>query len=454
MVSFGPDVDGLSDDVETAAARVMSPAARLSFPSVVVDGGAGATFWDHGGRRFLDLHSMAGVANIGYGHPRYVQAVVEQVRRLVHCNSAYVLHEAPIRLAERLAATTPGDFPKRVAFGLSGSDANDGVIKLARAATGRQMIVTFSGAYHGNTYGALSMSSVSAAMRRGFGPVVPGIVQVPFPNMYRGPHRGSAVDVAEECLTELDAVFDTVAPPEDVAAIVVEPVQGDSGVVVPPQCYMAGLAERARRHGILLVAEEVQTGLGRTGRMYATEHFGLEPDIMVLGKALGGGIPISAIVARSELMDSWHAPGHVFSTAMSPVAATAALTVLDILDEENLVAAAQSKGTLLRQGLTDMQERYSEIGDVRGLGLMLGADLVTDPDTRTRNRTLAAKVVKGCFDRGCYLTFLAGSVLRFIPPLVITEDEVTHALETVEDSLVDALAGKVPDEEVTALTGW
>ncbi|MQA81678.1 MAG: aminotransferase class III-fold pyridoxal phosphate-dependent enzyme [Streptosporangiales bacterium] len=430
----------------------MSPATRLSFPSVVVDGGAGATFWDRTGRRFLDLHSMAGVANVGYGHPRFVEAVVEQVRRLVHCNPAYVLHEAPIRLAQRLAASTPGTFPKRVAFGLSGSDANDGVIKLARAATGRQLIVAFTGAYHGNTYGALSMSSVSAAMRRGFGPVVPGIVHVPFPDAYRSPYRG--VDVAESYLAELDAVFDVVAPPEDVAAIVVEPVQGDSGVIVPPQDFMTGLAERARRHGILLVAEEVQTGLGRTGRMYAAEHFGLEPDIMVLGKALGGGIPISAIVARSELMDSWQAPGHVFSTGISPVAATAALAVLDILADDDLVTAAATRGGLLQRGLTEMQDRYAEIGDIRGLGLMLGADLVSDPETRTRNRILAAKVIKGCFDRGCYLTFLAGSVLRFIPPLVITDNEINHALETVEVSLKSALSGKVSDEEVRELTGW
>jgi 4-aminobutyrate aminotransferase len=440
--------------LEEAANRFLSPATRLSFPPVIVEGGQGAIFWDLSGRRFLDLHAMAGVLNIGYAHPRHIKAVVEQVRKLVHCNPAYVMHEAPIRLAERLAALTPGAFAKRVAFGLSGSDANDGAIKLARAATGRQRIIAFSGAYHGNTYGALSLSSVSAAMRRGFGPEVPGVVHVPYPDIYRDACRGTVDEVVARCLSELDAVFEAVAPPEDVAAIVLEPVQGDSGVIVPPQAYIDGLVERARRYGILLVAEEVQTGIGRTGRMCASEHFGLEPDMVILGKALGGGIPISAIVARSELMDAWRAPGHVFSTAVSPVAAIAALTVLDIVADEDLAGAAEARGAVLLRGLLEMAERYPVIGDVRGLGLMLGADLVLDRDSRARNRALTAKVVKGCADRGCFLTFLAGSVLRFIPPLVITDEQIEHALGVVEDSLAGALRGDVPDEEVRAFTGW
>lgn len=441
-------------DLEQAAARYMSPATRLSFPPVVIEGGLGSTFWDRSGRRFLDLHSMASVMNIGYGHPRYVEAMIEQTRRLVHCNPAYVLHEAPVRLAERLTTITPGTFDKRVAFGLSGSDANDGAIKLARAATRRQKIVSFVGAYHGNTYGALSLSSVSAAMRRGFGPEVPGIVHVPFPDVYRDPARGDADAVAQRCLAALDSVLNSIAPAEDVAAIFLEPVQGDSGILIPPQAYIDGLVQRARENGILLVADEVQTGIGRTGRMCAAEHFGIEPDLLILGKALGGGMPISAIVARSELMDAWEAPGHVFSTGVSPLAATAALAVLDIMADEDLVAQSERRGALLRHGLEDLQRRYPVIGDVRGLGLMVGADLVSDAGTRARDRTLAAKVIKGCFDRGCFITFLAGSVLRFIPPLVISDDEIKYALEVVEESLASALRGEVSDDEVRTLTGW
>jgi 4-aminobutyrate aminotransferase len=443
-----------ADDLLAAAARYLSPATRLAFPPVAVDGGQGAEFWDRSGRRFLDLHAMAGVANIGYGHPRYVEAVTEQAHKLVHCNSAYVLHEAPIRLAERLTELTPGSFDKRVAFGLSGSDANDGAIKLVRAATRRQKIIAFRGAYHGNTYGALSLSSVSAAMRRGFGPEVPGVVHVPFPDVYRDWAAPGAEAVARRCLAELDSVLTSIAPADDVAAIFFEPVQGDSGVLVPPQIYMDGLVERAREHGILLVAEEVQTGIGRTGRMCASEHFGIEPDVVVLGKALGNGMPISAIVARSELMDAWQAPGHVFSTGGAPLAAVAALSVLDVMTDESLAKASEDRGATLRKALVELKGRYPAIGDVRGLGLMLGADLVVDPESRARNRILAAKVVKGCLDRGCFITFLAGSVLRFIPPLVITDDQISQAVRVVEDSLAGALNGELTDEDVRTLVGW
>lgn len=441
-------------DLEHAAARYISPATRLAFPPVAIDGGTGATFWDSTGRRFVDLHAMAGVLNTGYNHPRYVEALVEQASRLVHCNPAYVMHEAPVRLAERLASLTPGSFDKRVAFGLSGADANDGAMKLVRAATGRHRIIAYTGAYHGNTYGALSLSSVSPAMRRGFGPEVPGIVHIPYPDVYRDPFHTDPDTVVARCLGELDTALATVAPAADVAAIFLEPIQGDSGVVVPPQSYIDGLVARAREHRILLVAEEVQTGIGRTGRMCAAEHFGLEPDIVIFAKALGGGMPISAIVARSELMDAWTAPGHVFSTGVSPLAAVAALTVLNIVEEDDLLAATVERGAQLRSGLEDLQQRYPVIGDVRGLGLMLGADLVADPQTRTRHRALAPKVIKACLDRGCFITFLAGSVLRFIPPLVISADEINIALGIVEDALISALRGDISDADVAAFTGW
>jgi 4-aminobutyrate aminotransferase len=397
---------------------------------------------------------MACIMNVGYGHPRLVEAITTQAQRLVHGNPAYVVHEGMVRLAQRLDELTPGDFPKRVAFGLSGSDANDGAVKLARAATGRQLIVAFHGAYHGNTYGALSLSAVSPAMRRGFGPVLPGVVHVRYPDAYRRHHGLTGAEVTAACLEELTATLGALAPPEDVAAIVVEPVQGDSGILVPPPSFLPALAELASRHGILLVAEEVQTGFGRTGARFAVEHDGVVPDILVLGKALGGGMPISAVVARSELMDAWEAPGHVFSTSGNPVTTAAALAVLDILEDEQLVEAARARGATLRAGLEELARAHEVVGDVRGRGLMLGVDLVADPGTRARDRLLAAKVVKGCFDRGCFLTFLAGSVLRFVPPLVISDEQVQEAVEIVGKALADALAGKVGDDEVAQFTGW
>lgn len=436
-----------------AANRYVSPSTRIAFPPVAVDGGAGTWFWDKAGRRFLDLHSMAGIMNVGHGHPCVVEAIERQARQLLHVNPAYAVHETMPALAQRLCELTPGDFDKRVVFGLSGSDANDGVVKLARSATGRPTVVAFHGAYHGNTYGALSLSAVSPAMRRGFGPTLPGVLHVPYPDSY----RGGATDregLARHCLDELQRVTAVLGPPDEIAAVVVEPIQGDSGVLVPPQAFLTGLAEFTRRHGALLVAEEVQTGFGRTGQMLGIEHFGVVPDVVVLGKALGSGMPVSAVVARADLMNAWTAPGHVFSTSANPVCSAAALAVLDVIRDEDLVESARANGARLRAGLDCLASEFDVIGDVRGLGLMQGVDLVTDRDSKTRDRVLTAKVVKACFDRGCFLTFLAGSVLRFVPPLVISADEVDLALNVLRDALCAAVSGAVPDGDVADLAGW
>lgn len=447
-----PDTDA---DVLAMATRRLSPSMRIRFPEVVVDGGRGATFWTASGRKFLDLHSMAAIMNIGYGHPAHLRAVHAQVDRMIHCNPAYVVSRPLAELAERLAAITPGAWEKRVVFGLSGSDANDGAIKLARAATGRQLIIAFHGAYHGNTYGALSLSAVSAAMRHGFGPTVPGVFHAPYPRV-RSSDSGSVVEATVTAsLAELRRLFATLAPPEDVAAIFIEPVQGDSGIFVPPVNYMRELASLAAAHGILVVAEEVQTGIGRTGKMFACEQFAIEPDLLVMGKALGGGIPISAVVARSELMDAWSAPGHVFSTSAGPLAAAAASAVLRIVAEDGLLDAASERGAQFKAGLEVLAAKTPQIRDVRGMGLMLGVELdAGGRGTEDATRLLAAKVVKGCFNRGCFLTFLTGSVLRIMPPLVISAEEVDRALCAIEESLTDAVAGKISDADVKELTGW
>ena len=437
------------------ARRYLSPSMRLPFPEIVVAGGSGSRFWTLSGQEFVDLHSMAAIMNLGYGHPEHLRAIHEQVNRMIHCNPAYMLSEPVLELAEQLAKLSPGQRAKRVAFGLSGSDANDGAIKLARAATGRQLIIAFEGAYHGSTYGALSLSSVNSAMRRGFGPTLPGIFHVPYPRVRASDPPGKGAEAADEAFGHLERLLDTIAPPAEVAAIFLEPIQGDSGVFVPPDAYIHRLARLAAEHGILLVAEEVQTGIGRTGRMFAIERYSIEPDILVVGKALGGGVPISAIMARSELMDAWSAPGHVFSTSASPVAAAAASAVLRVLVEENLLRAAQSRGDQFRSGFKAIAAQWPQVRDIRGEGLMLGVELDAGGQPGgDSTRLLAAKVVKGCLDRGCYLTFLAGSVLRIMPPLVITADEVDRALEALEASLADAVQGKVPDDAVSHLAGW
>ena len=433
--------------------ELLSPAARIPFIPLVLEGGDGAELRERDGGRLLDFHSMACTTSTGHCHPRVVAAIRDQAQRLIAVNAGYALHQGLTDLAAELARITPGRGPKKVAFGLSGADANDGALKLARAATGRAKAISFFGSYHGNTYGALSLSGVSLAMRRGFGPVVPDVHHVTFPDTYRSggaPHAA----VARACLEELQRLFTTVAPPEEVAAVFVEPIQGDSGILVPPAGYLDDLAALCREHGILLVAEEVQSGVGRTGRWFAAEHFALEPDITVVGKGLGSGMPVSAVVARADLMEAWGPPAHVFSTAANPVCAAAALATIAVIEDADLLANARERGRQLEDGLAELASRHEPIGDVRGRGLMLGVDLVTDRDSREPARELAAKVVAACYRRGLYLTFLRGCVLRLAPPLTVTAAQVEQALEVLDAALTDAERGRVPAADVASLTGW
>lgn len=430
----------------------MSPAARLPFLPVAVESGAGSRFTSVGGKDFLDFHSMACVLNTGYNHPRIVEAIKKQSDRLIHCNSGYALHELAVDLAERLANLAPGSQDRRIAFGLSGSDANDGALKLVRAATGRWRVFSFRGAYHGTTFGALSLSTVSHNMRRGFGPEVPGVHTIKFPDVYRA--GKTADEVVSDCLNDFASQLANSVPPDEVAAVFIEPVQGDAGILVPPQEYMDGLRRVCARHGILIVAEEVQTGIGRTGRLFASSHFDLNPDVLVLGKALGSGVPISAVIANSDLMNNWSSPGHVFSTAANPVSCAAALTTLDIMEEEGLADRAARMGRLLRTGLTDLARTYPQIGDIRGLGLMIGVDLIADMESRERAGRLAAAVTAGCLSRGLYLTFLSGNVLRLAPPLTVDEREIEQALNIMDEALADGIAGRVPDDLISQIVGW
>lgn len=434
--------------------ELLSPSMRIPFYPMVVDSAKGCILRDHDGREYIDWLAMAAIANVGYGHPKVVQAVQEQAARLLHCNAAYAYHEPLTLLTERLVAITPGRGRKRVAYGNSGGDANDGAIKLSRAATGRQKIIGFINSYYGNTYGALSLSACSLEMRRGFGPFLPEVYHVPYPDCYRCPWGQTRGQCDYACVAHFQMVLDRLAPAEEVAAVVMEPIQGDAGIVEPPQEYVDALTAICRRNGILLVAEEVQSGMGRTGRWFASEHFGLEPDVVVMGKALASGLPLSAIVARTELMDHWRAPGHVFSTGSNPVACAAALATIAVLETEDVIGHADRIGRYLKGQLQAMMQRFEVIGDVRGRGLMLGVDLVTDRKTRARARTLTAKVAWRCWEQGLFLTFFAGSVLRIAPPLVISQAEVDRALAILEQSLVDVLAGHVSDSVLNHVKGW
>lgn len=440
-------------EVEKLEERLLSPSSRLRFPLVVVDKASGATLADVDGREYLDFHAMAGVAAIGHNHAALTHAIREQSEKLLCCNIAYAVHEPLLDLAERLLGLAPfQDDDYRVAIGLSGSDASDGAMKLARASTGRWQIISFKGAYHGTTYGALSLSATDLNMVRGFGPGVPGIHHVPYPDSFR--MNGSPDEISEWCLQRLRELLEREVPAEEVAAVFVEPIQGDSGILVPPHNFLPRLAELCSEYGILLVADEVQTGLGRTGAWLASHDSRIQPDIVLLGKALGGGVPISAVIARSDLMDSWKAPGHVFGVGGSPLACVAGITTLNVIEEERLIKNAELRGAELMAGLLELKSRHESIGDVRGRGLMLGVDLVTDRSTRERNPLLAKQVLVGSFRRGLFITYLAGNVLRLIPPLVVTKRDVENAISIIDDALTDAAEGRVDPGEVAKIVGW
>ncbi|HEX9437104.1 MAG TPA: aminotransferase class III-fold pyridoxal phosphate-dependent enzyme [Candidatus Limnocylindria bacterium] len=443
-----------ADPIIARHAAVISSATRLSFYPLVVEGGRGAVVRGTDGRERIDLLASAASLNVGLQHPRVVEAVRDQAERLLHYNAAYVYHKPMVVLAERLTALTPGRIPKRVSFGLSGGDAVDGAIKAARHFTGRTKVIAFDGAYHGTTYGALSVSSASREMRAGLGPFLPEVYSAPFPDHYHDVGRRDAEAVTASALASFDALLATRVPAEEVALVLVEPVQGDSGVLVPTASFMQGLAERCRLYGILLAVDEIQTGIGRTGKWFASEHFDLEPDLVICGKALASGMPLSAIVARADVLAAWRAPAHTFSSGANPVTCAAALATLDVMQEEDLVERSRRLGDRLVGRLRELSRRHELIGDIRGRGLMVGAELVRDRETRAPASLETAKVCWRSWQLGLLITFLQGNVLRLVPPLVISDEQLERAVAILDAALTDVASGKVSDDEVADVRGW
>lgn len=434
--------------------KVISPAAKMPYFPLVIKRGRGAIVEDIDGNRYIDLLSSAAALNVGHCHPKVVEAVIQQVQEFIHYTPVYTYHEPQVALAKELIQITPGNFKKRVAFGLSGSDANDGMIKLARAYTGRSKIISFIQSYHGSTYGAISLSALSLNMRRKIGPLVPEIYHIPYPDCYRCAfgQRGGSCNI--ECLKQLEIAFNHYLPPEEVAAVIMESIAGDAGLVVPPKKYMEKLYSICKKNGILFVSEEVQQGFGRTGKWFGIEHFGIVPDAIIMGKSIASGMPMSAIVAREEIMRVWEAPAHLFTTGGNPVSCKAAMATIQIIREENLLEHTQELGVYAMERLHKMKEKYYLIGDVRGLGLSIGVDLVKDRETREKNKEAAAKICYRCWEKGVILTFFATNVLRIQPPLVITREEMDKALDVLEEAIGEYIAGDIPDEVLRIAKGW
>jgi 4-aminobutyrate aminotransferase len=343
-------------------------------------------------------------------------------------------YEEMVALAETLARIAPGDVPRRVSFGNSGAEAIEGAIKLARYSTGRDKIIAFYGSFHGRTMGALSLTSRKAVQRAGFGPFMPGVVHAPYPYCYRCPYSKDPETCAVECVKHIeDTILKTISPAEETAAIVVEPVQGEGGYVVPPQKFFDELTRVARAHGIVLIFDEVQSGMGRTGRMFAAEHFGAVPDILAVAKGIASGMPLGATVARADLM-TWPPGAHASTFGGNPVCCAAALTTIALLERELMDNAARM-GAHMMDRMSRWPARFPVVGDVRGLGLMLGVEFVRDRHTREKAPDIRDRVVDLAFRRGLLILGAGDNTLRLCPPLVISRDQCDFALDTLEACL-------------------
>jgi 4-aminobutyrate aminotransferase len=403
---------------------------------LVVKRGAGAMIEDVDGNRFLDFMAGIAVASTGHAHPKVVAAIQEAASRFLHICGTDFYYETMTALCERLARVAPGPSKKRVFLTNSGAEAVEGAIKLARNSTRRPAIIAFDGSFHGRTYGAMSLTSSKAVQRAGYGPMLPEVYHVPYANRYRCQHCRNGPECTLDCVRSIETeLFARRVHPRDVAAIFVEPIQGEGGYVVPPRGFLSGLRDLCNRHGILLVIDEVQSGVGRTGKMFACEHEGVEPDVLLTAKGLGSGMPIGAIVAREEVM-KWGQGAHGSTFGGNPVCCAAALATLDLV-EGGLIDNAVAMGDRLTLGLRRLAERHDCIGDVRGVGLMIGVEFVADRTTRTPAPDVVHELVQRAFRRGLLLLGAGKSSLRLAPPLVVSAAEVDTALRMIDEVLAE-----------------
>lgn len=412
--------------------KVLSPSYTRCYP-LVMERGEGAIVEDVDGNRFLDFNAGIAVVAAGHAHPRVVASVQEQATKFLHMSGTDFYYESMVELAERLAALTPGNVPRRVYFGNSGAEAIEAAIKMARYHTGRDRFIAFFGGFHGRTMGALSLTGSKVVQRRGFHPSLP-VEHVPYAYCYRCPYGKEPSTCDVECVKEpLDRLFKTILPAEEVAGIVVEPVQGEGGYLVPPPKFHQELRNIADQHGILLIHDEVQSGIGRTGRMFASEHFGVSPDIVTLAKGIASGMPLAATVARTEIMN-WPPGAHASTFGGNPVSIAAALTTLELIEDE-LMANAARIGDHMMSRMREWPRRFRFVGDVRGLGLMIGVEMVRDQQTKERAPDLRDRLEMMAFERGLLILGCGPNGIRLCPPLIITQDQADFAMDTLEDCL-------------------
>ncbi|MCW4046272.1 MAG: acetyl ornithine aminotransferase family protein [Candidatus Bathyarchaeota archaeon] len=410
----------------------ISPSYVRYYP-LVVESANDCIVRDVDGNEYIDLNSGIACMNVGHGHPRVVEAIKRQCDRFLHYSNTDFYYREAINLAEKLAEITPIGSEKKTYFGNSGTEAVEAAVKLAKWHTRKQLFISFINGFHGRTIGSLSFTASKPAQRRHFFPLMPGIAHVPYAYCYRCPFKLTFPECHYWCVDFIDEfVLQKYMPPENVAAFIFEPIQGEGGYVVPPPEYFQRLKKLADKYGILLVADEVQSGIGRTGKWFAIEHWNVEPDIICIAKALASGLPISATVARAKLMD-WTRGSHASTFGGNPLACAAAAAVLEIIKEENLFDNAARQGAHALKRLNELKERCALVGDVRGKGLMIGVELVEDGENKKPAAQKAAEVILRSWKRGVAVVTCGASTIRIVPPLTIQREMLDSALDIVED---------------------
>lgn len=422
------------------------------FYPLAVERAEGCIITDVDGNQYLDFTSGGSVASTGYCHPSVVEAIKTEAAKLTH--NCFVISSNPttVRLAEKLKEMAPGEFDKKVWFGVSGSDANEIVIKLLPRVTRRPRIISFMGGFHGMTMGALSMSG-DRTLSKFIG--LPNVVKVPYAYCYRCPFKLEYPECGIHCVDFIeDYVFNTICPPEETSCLIVEPLQSDAGNIVPPEDFLPKLSRLCKDYGLYMAVDEVKVCFGRTGRMFGVEHNSVEPDILLLGKPMASGLPLSACVGRAEILDSGFS--HGFTTAANPISSAAALATIEVIEKEHLVENAARLGDHLKRRLGEMKEEYEMIGDVRGKGLIAGVELVKDKKTKQPAHDETAKVCYRAWELGLIVIYLGiyANCIEITPPLIITREQLDRGLDILQQAFEDVKAGRVSDEKLEGYKGW
>ncbi|HMK83705.1 MAG TPA: acetyl ornithine aminotransferase family protein [Candidatus Bathyarchaeia archaeon] len=415
-------------------ADVISSSIIRCYP-LVAESGSGCIVKDVDGNEFIDFNSGLIVLAVGHSHPRVVKAIKEQAEKLIHYSWTDFYYKPIIDYGTRLIEITPGSYQKRVFFSNSGAEANEAAMKVARWHTRKPLFLAYTGSFHGRSFGTMSLSGSKPVQRRHFFPLVSEVTHVPYPYCYRCPFGLKYPDCNMWCVDFIEEeVLKKFHPPEDTAAMFIEPIQGEGGYIVPPEDYFQRLKKILDKYNILMVDDEIQTGMGRTGKWLAIEHWGITPDIITLSKSLASGVPIGATISRAEIMD-WESGSHANTLGGNPIACAAGLQVIEIIKEEKLLENATKQGTYLAKRLKEMQHEYTIIGDVRGRGLMVGAELIKDQETKEPASEEVTTIINKCFRRGLAIISAGKSTIRFAPPLIITRDLIDAGLDVFEGAV-------------------